>query len=104
MTNNWLSILKAAVQRSSQGQVASQLNYSRATISLVLADKYPGNTKHIQQKVIKKLATVECPHTGVVITMTDCYLTAHGKAPTHNPAKMAQWRACRVCKNNCKNY
>jgi len=41
---DWLTLLRAKVAASSNQAVADELDVSRTTISLVLADKYPAKT------------------------------------------------------------
>ena len=101
--SSWINTLRAACGDSSIGQVAIQLGYSRTAVSLALAGRYPGDTRHLARQVMAKLAVVQCPHSDQTISIAECHATASGRAPAHNPAKMALWRTCQRCQNNCKN-
>ncbi|WP_410499675.1 XRE family transcriptional regulator [Chitinibacter sp. S2-10] len=100
MTNSephWLQLLRTATVASNIAAVATKLGYSRTSISLVLANKYPGSTAHIEKAVLQRLDTVRCPYVGQNINRQACQETGNGAAPTHNPLKMAYWRACQRC-------
>lgn len=97
MSNNWKTMLQKAVDTTSPREVAAKLGYSRATISLVLAGKYPGRADKVEARVIEVFGRVECPFEHQVITPADCKAHALVKAPTHNPIKMEHWRACLHC-------
>lgn len=97
--NDWLTILRAATQAEGQSMqtVADNLEVSRTTISLVLADKYPAKTDKIAAKVLDMYARVTCPHTGIEITHANCRATSTANTPTSSPQAMRQWRACQSC-------
>lgn len=97
MKEQWFTLLKEQVEKSSRSQVARELSYSLTAISLVLNGKYNGKTDRLREKVWKKYTQVSCPYTQKVILLQTCVETATAKAPTHNPIKMAQWRACQNC-------
>lgn len=95
---HWLTVLKAEADRTSMGVVANRVGYSRTSISLVLAGKYPGKTDRIAEAVMDKLVTaVDCPYLGESLPAEVCRQHATGPAPTHNPLKLAHWRTCRQC-------
>lgn len=96
-SERWLGLLQAEVARSSMGQAAKRLGYSRTSVSLVLAGKYPGNTAHIARAALALLDVVACPHAGQTLTQADCRAIALGAAPTHHPIKLGHWRACQRC-------
>jgi hypothetical protein len=98
----WLELLRAEAARTNIGAVAGRVGYSRTTISLVMAGKYPGKTEKIAAAVLAVLeaaVTVDCPYLGVAIEFAACTQHAGQRAPTHNPVKMHHWRACRQCPN-----
>ncbi|MFC5920895.1 XRE family transcriptional regulator [Neisseria weixii] len=97
MKEEWFAVLKAETGKSSQAAVAEKLGYSGTSINLVLNGKYNGNPARIAQKVKGVYFKVGCPHLETTITLNDCRDYAHAAAPTHNPAKMAHWRACLNC-------
>lgn len=101
----WLQLVREAVGSTNRAAVASRLGYSRTTISLVVAGKYPGRIDKIAKKAIEVLeppVTVACPHLSEEIPVEQCIQFAQRKVPTHNPQKMAHWRACQECQNRCK--
>jgi hypothetical protein len=101
----WLQLVREESARSSIATVAARLGYSRTTISLALAGKYPGNTGKIEAKalqVLEPVTEVACPYLGASIPVVDCRAFAEQRAPTHNPNKMNHWRACCQCQNRCK--
>lgn len=96
---DWLATLRAAVQAEGQQAVARRLNYSRTTISLVLAGKYGGRVDLVQNAVQTEFGTVACPFTGQAIARNVCATISAGPIPTHNPSKLANWQHCRHCPN-----
>jgi hypothetical protein len=96
-TVDWLTILRAKVEASSNQAVADELVVSRTTISLVLADKYPAKTDKIAAKVMDTYARVTCAHTGIEITHAECRTTSTANTPTSSPQAMRQWRTCQSC-------
>lgn len=101
----WISLVREESARTSIATVAARLGYSRTAISLALSGKYRGNTDKIATRallVLEPVLTVSCPYLGEDITVVLCVQFAGQRAPTHNPAKMNHWRACRQCQNNCK--
>ncbi|OHX21215.1 helix-turn-helix domain-containing protein [Chromobacterium sphagni] len=98
----WLPLLRAEVERTSIGQAAKLLGYSRTTVSLVLAGKYPGQTERVAGAVLNTLGRVACPYLGRDLTPDECKAQSTSQAPTHNPLKLAHWRACQRCQNRCK--
>lgn len=97
---SWINTLRAACGDSSIARIATRLGYSRTTVSLALSGRYPGDTKHLARRVYEVLAVVQCTHSDQTIGIAQCQATATGRAPAHNPAKMALWRACQQCQNN----
>lgn len=101
----WLELIRAEATRTSNAAVALRLGYSRTAISLLLAGKYPGRPDKIEKKAIEVLepaVTVDCPYLGESIPIPQCQQYSVRKVPTHNPQKMAHWRACQECQNKCK--
>lgn len=95
----WLQLLRAEAERTSIAAIAVRLGYSRTSISLVLAGKYPVAPDRIAQAAIALLEVVVCPHAGQTLPLTECRSTALGAAPTHHPMKLSHWRACQRCPN-----
>lgn len=97
MNEAWFALLVRETEKSSCRAVADKLGYSLTSISLVLSGKYNGGTGKIAEKVLKVYGEIKCPHLLQTITLQACIDYANSPAPTHNPAKMAHWRACRNC-------
>ncbi|WP_413672289.1 hypothetical protein ACEN9H_23515 [Massilia cellulosiltytica] len=101
----WLSLMHEEAKRTNKQALADRLGYSRTTVSLVMSGTYPGNTDKIAAKAIEVLEPVlvlDCPYLGVQLPKEQCVEYATQRAPTHHPTKMAHWRACQQCQNNCK--
>lgn len=101
----WMELIRTEAARTTKAAVAERLGYSRTTISLVLAGKYPGRLDKLEKKAIEVLeppVTVACPHLAQEIPVEQCKEYSLRKVPTHNPQKMAHWRACQECQNKCK--
>jgi hypothetical protein len=96
---HWLQLLREEARRTSMARTARLLGYSTATISLVLAGKYPGKTDRIARAVLATLDKLICPHSGEQISSATCRATALAVAPTHHPMKLSHWRACQRCPN-----
>ena len=97
MNEPWFAILSEQVAQTSRAKVASELNYSLTSVSLIMNGKYAGKPDRLRDKVLKRYTRVHCPYVAKIIPLHQCQDTAHGKAPTHNPMKMQQWRACQSC-------
>ena len=102
MDEPWFGILSEQVAQSSRAKVAAELDYSLTSVSLVMNGKYAGKPDRLRDKVLARYTAVHCPFAGRTIPLHVCRETANGKAPTHNPIKMQQWRACQSCPKKCK--
>ncbi len=99
----WIGLLRQEAKRSTIAASAGRIGYSRTTVSLVLSGKYPGDTSQVAKAVIQHLEqAIACPYLGSEVDSNTCRTYANGPAPTHNPMKMAHWRACQQCQNRCK--
>ncbi|WP_089084530.1 hypothetical protein [Aquitalea magnusonii] len=99
---HWLDLLRMEAERTSMRAVASRLGYSAATVSLVLAGKYPGKSDRIAKATLALLDVVKCPHSDQTMTQIECRSISLGAAPTHHPMKLGHWRACQRCPNRPK--
>ncbi|WP_417345750.1 hypothetical protein [Ferrimonas sp.] len=92
----WLEALRKEVGRSSQAKVAKLLGVSPATVSLVLAEKYPGDVDRIARKVEGLLMkiSVHCPVLGE-ITQDICEQHQCRPFAATNPQRIKLYRACR---------
>ena len=103
MDEPWFAILSEQVAQSSRAKVAAELDYSLTSVSLIMNGKYAGKPDRLRDKVLARYTAVHCPFAGKTIPLHVCRETANGKAPTHNPIKMQQWRACQSCPKKCKD-
>lgn len=95
----WLGLLRTEAERTSIAAIAGRLGYSRTSISLVLAGKYPVKPDRIAASVVALLEVVECPHAKQTLPLAECRDIATAQAPTHHPMKLGHWRACQRCPN-----
>ncbi|WP_421173800.1 hypothetical protein [Aeromonas enteropelogenes] len=99
----WLDSLREQCQQRQIGDVAAELGYSRASISLALHDKYPGDTKHIQAAVERAYPseTVDCPVLGVLVRSRCHTLQDQPLGGALGGLKMQLYVSCRICPNKC---
>lgn len=105
---HWLDLLRTEVaannDKNGKGglkKTATRLGYSRTTVSLVIAGKYPGETDKVEVRVLERLGSVECPATAMqAMPYAECQMMRTREAPTHNPMQMRFWRQCQSCSNN----
>ncbi|WP_028536179.1 transcriptional regulator [Paludibacterium yongneupense] len=100
MTNSeprWLAWLRTEAAHSNITEVAQRIGYSRTTVSLVIAGKYPGKIDRIAHTVTTMLEARLCPHLQQPVSEGDCQIAALGPAPTHHPMKLGHWRSCQRC-------
>lgn len=101
----WLVLMREEAARTNMRALADRIGYSRTTVSLVLSGTYPGNTDRIAERAIAVLElpqVIDCPYLRQELPIVACRDYATQRAPTHHPTKMAHWRACQHCQNNCK--
>lgn len=98
-TNNWLSTLKAEVEKQGMRTVAERLGVSKATVSQVVNDKYKASTHTIQQRVegVFMASTVDCPILDE-IPLNVCLEHQARKFAATNHVRVALYKACR---NGC---
>jgi len=99
---DWLVLLSEEASRTSIAATARRLGYSRTSVSLALAGKYPGGTDKLAAKVLETLGEVDCPHLGLPVTPDKCASGA-AKMPTSSPAALRLWRTCQDCPYNPAN-
>jgi hypothetical protein len=93
---DWTALLADEVARTSITAAAARLGYSRTSISLVLAEKYPGGTDNLAARVLEVFGSVDCPHLGFPVARARC-VASSGKMPTSSPGDLRLWRACQAC-------
>lgn len=97
MTEKWFKTLKEQCDTKTAKVVAQEVGYSKSAVSLILNGHYVGKTDRVRDAVLLRYEIVSCPHLGKVLPMHECVSLANSPAPTHNPIKMQQWRACQNC-------
>ncbi len=82
--------------------VARKVGYSRPSLSMYLAGRYPGGTEAIEAAIVEALGCrVACPGTGGrEIAGHQCRDRTAQPMPTGNPAEFQAWLACRACPHN----
>lgn len=102
---DWVSVLVAACDATSQNKVAKKMAYSSAVISLVLNNTYTGDMDKIEKNVRDFfMSGVDCPALGK-ITADQCLAwRQEGKAPNpSSPHKSRMFHACQRCPRNRKH-
>lgn len=97
MNEEWFTVLKAEIAKSSMSKIARKIGYSPTSISLILNGKYAGKPDKVAQKVLEIFTKVSCPYERAELPRSGCIEIALSPAPTHNPIKMQHWRACQKC-------
>lgn len=102
---DWVALLAAECEKSSQNKVAIRLNRSASLVSAVLAAKYTGDMQAVEDVVrgVFERATVECPRLGT-IPANECR-DWQMKARTFlsvNVLRRDMFRACNRCPRNGK--
>jgi hypothetical protein len=97
----WIDELAKQCDATSQSKVASQLRMSTATVSQVLAHKYPGRLDHVQAAVEGAYLNgcVDCPVLGDLPT-NECLHHQRQPFRSSNSQSVRLFRACRDCPNN----
>lgn len=90
-------LLAEEAKRSNNAAAAKRIGYSRSSVSLALAGKYPGGVGKLRDAILACLQTVECPHLGDQLSGDDCRAFQARDMPTANPQALAHWRACQIC-------
>ena len=95
---NWLETLKDFCDKSSQAKIAKKIEYSSATISLVLKGEYKGNNENIQKAVEKHLmaVTVICPILGEISKII-CEKQRDKPFSSASRQSVELFKACREC-------
>jgi hypothetical protein len=102
---DWVAVLAAQCEATSQARVAARLNRSASLVSNVLTNRYPGNMDAVEEVVrgVFMAQSVACPALGEIATSTcqDWRRQSH-RLSTHNAQRVAMFRACNRCPLNTK--
>lgn len=100
---SWLEALQVRATRVPLSVVASEIGYSKSTVSRVLNDSYGGDinaVKHaVQRAYLKNM--VECPLLGD-IERDQCLRHQNRPFAVTNPMRVQLHRACKTCPNKCE--
>ena len=97
MAEPWFELLSSECAKRGVVAVAAELGFKNHTgTSRVLKGTY-GDTERFAVRVQQRLGGVPCPHTGRREPRSLCIAQLRAEPPTHNPAKLAHWHACRRC-------
>lgn len=102
----WLELLNSAVDRFGRREVEKRLGISKATLSQVLNQKYPGNMGNIETLVLEQFSVdlnteMDCPVLGE-ISRDRCLREQVKPLIATNPTRVKLWQTCRTCPNKCQ--
>lgn len=91
----WLEVLRREVERQGLGPVSEMMGTSRASVSQLVNDKYPGKLDNMKRRVegVFFNRTVQCPVAGE-IPAQQCFGNQR-KKPGSNPMNLRFFKACR---------
>ncbi|MAY42611.1 MULTISPECIES: hypothetical protein [unclassified Neptuniibacter] len=96
----FIRVLASVVDQSgSKKAAADRLGVDRASVSTLLANKYPANTTAMEQKIMAFNQAHECPILGEIDSKL-CQKNRQQPFISSNPQRVALYRACRQCKYN----
>ena len=96
----WRNLLAAQVDAHGLGAVALKVGYSKATLSLVLNNKYDADTCHIEEAVCLAFGTIACPFEEREMAMECCLTWCNRPVPTSSAWALRHWAACQSCPHN----
>lgn len=98
----FIRVLASVVQQEGNRAAASRrLGIDRASISTLLANKYPACTNKMEKTIMAWAGGVECPIRGR-ISADECQTEREKPFIGSNPRRIQQYRACRNCSHNPK--
>lgn len=102
MQTEWFQGLRREVDASTQSAVALRMGIARSTLTVLLRGlgEYGAGrakTDRIERLYRQTFELITCPATCQQVDIEHCRETALGAAPTHNPRKLNQWKACQQC-------
>ncbi|MBU2967085.1 hypothetical protein Q4508_12450 [Amphritea sp. 2_MG-2023] len=86
-------------ETGSKKAAAACIGIDRASVSTLLANKYPANIRRMEQKIMAYRTAVECPILGT-IDSGECQKQRQMPFISSNPQRIALYRACRSCPRN----
>jgi glycine cleavage system regulatory protein len=96
----FIRVLANLVKESgSNAAAARRLGINRASVSTLLANKYPASTDKMAQAIMAWSSLVECPVLGA-ITGDQCQTERNKPFVGSNQMRIRLFRACRSCPRN----
>ena len=96
--SDWRELLRAAAARETIAGAAERIGLSRATVSLVLAGKYPAKSlDNVERKVRAALDQWPCPYLNREISAPDCHTYWNRPTPRSSSREIKHWQACQHC-------
>jgi len=86
-------------QQGSRHAAAERIGVNRATVSTLLANKYPASTGRMEKAIMTWASFVDCPVLGE-ITGEQCQKERTKPFIGSNPTRIRLYRACRACPRN----
>lgn len=99
MFEDWLTLLRARVAEIGVNPTARELGISRTSVSMLITESYPADTRRMAARIIDRYTRHECPYDGALLHGDACARYA-GKMPTSSPAALRRWRTCQTCEFN----
>lgn len=99
-TEDWIDLMRAECERTSQAAVGRRLGYSAGTVCAVLAGSYKGNVARVKARFEDEYlgATVDCPVIGE-LPRARCWEFQTRRPAATNPLRVQLATACLTCKN-----
>lgn len=86
-------------QEGSNVAAASRIGINRASVSTLLANRYPAGTQRMEKTIMAWASLVECPVLGG-ITGEQCQSERNKPFIGSNPTRIRLYRACQSCPRN----
>lgn len=99
MSEDWLTLLRARVAEIGVNATARELGISGTSVSTLITERYPADTRRMAARIIDRYTRHECPYDGALLHGDACARYA-GKMPTSSPAALRRWRTCQTCEFN----
>ena len=99
----FIRVLADIVEESgSYAAAGRRLGINRASVSTLLANKYPANTQRMANIILAFASATHCPVLGE-ISAKECQAEREKPFIASNPQRIALYRACSQCPLNPKN-
>jgi len=92
-------LARLVAQAGSNHAAAERIGVNRASVSTLLANKYPANTGRMEKAIMTWASFVDCPVLGE-ITGEQCQKERAKPFIGSNPTRIRLYRACRSCPRN----